>query len=163
MVILDRKKIQQKVERIAIEILEQNYQEKSIILAGVNKNGSIFAEMLEKELKKNSKIDIIITHISISPSKPLKNNINIEIDVKDVVGKVIILIDDVANTGRTMFYACKPLLAILPKKIQTAVLVDRKHKSFPISSDYVGLSLATTLKENIRVSFEKENYGAHLN
>jgi pyrimidine operon attenuation protein/uracil phosphoribosyltransferase len=53
-----------------------------------------------------------------------------------------------------MFYACKPLMNILPKKIETAVLVDRQHKSFPIKVDYVGLSLATTLKENIDVEIK---------
>ncbi|MEL6989936.1 MAG: phosphoribosyltransferase family protein, partial [Bacteroidota bacterium] len=60
-------------------------------------------------------------------------------------------VDDVANTGRTIFYAFKPLFEILPKKIEVAVLVDRKHKSFPIKVDYVGLSLATTIQENIDV------------
>jgi pyrimidine operon attenuation protein/uracil phosphoribosyltransferase len=50
-----------------------------------------------------------------------------------------------------LFYAFQPLLEILPKKVQVAVLVDRKHKSFPVAVDYVGLSLATTLRENIKV------------
>ncbi|MBL7781855.1 MAG: phosphoribosyltransferase, partial [Saprospiraceae bacterium] len=65
--------------------------------------------------------------------------------------KSIILVDDVANTGRTIFYAVQPLLAVVPRKVEVAVLVDRKHKSFPIKADYVGLSLATTLLENIDV------------
>ena len=66
-------------------------------------------------------------------------------------GKVIIIVDDVANTGRTLFYAMKPIFQIIPKKVEVAVLVDRMHKSFPIKIDYMGLSLATTLKENIEV------------
>jgi len=57
----------------------------------------------------------------------------------------------VANTGRTLFYAFRPLLDILPKKIEVAVLVDRKHKKFPVKVDYMGISLATTVKENIDV------------
>ena len=48
-------------------------------------------------------------------------------------------------------------MKFLPKKVQVAVLVDRKHKSFPIHVDYVGLSLATTLKENIQVDIKKES------
>ena len=69
----------------------------------------------------------------------------------DLHSKVVILVDDVANTGRTIFYAFKPLMESLPGKIEVAVLVDRTHKMFPIKVDYVGLSLATTLKENISV------------
>ena len=64
--------------------------------------------------------------------------------------------DDVANTGRTIFYAIKPLLDILPKKVEVAVLVDRTHKAFPIRVDYYGISLATTLKETINVEIRKK-------
>ena len=60
-------------------------------------------------------------------------------------------LDDVANTGRTIFYAVQPLLRVIPKKVEVAVMVDRKHKSFPIKADYVGLSLATTLLDDIDV------------
>ena len=68
--------------------------------------------------------------------------------------KVIIVVDDVANTGRTIFYAIKPLLNVLPRKVEVAVLVDRKHKSFPVHVDYVGMSLNTTLQENIDVHID---------
>ena len=62
--------------------------------------------------------------------------------------------DDVANSGRTMLYALKPFLNFKPKSIQTLILVERSHKLFPIQSDYVGLSLATTLQEHITVETE---------
>ena len=68
--------------------------------------------------------------------------------------KVIIIVDDVANTGRTMLYALKPFLQAHPKKIQTLVLVERSHKLFPIQTDYVGLSITTTLQEHIAVETE---------
>ena len=80
----------------------------------------------------------------------------IDIDLKELNKTSIIVVDDVANTGRTIFYATKPLMTILPKKIEAAVLVDRKHKLFPIKVDYVGISLATTLKENIRVDLSRK-------
>ena len=73
---------------------------------------------------------------------------------------MVVIVDDVANTGRTIFYACKPLLETLPKKIEVAVLVDRKHKSFPVKVDYVGLSLATTLKEDIDVQLSNSEADA---
>ena len=77
--------------------------------------------------------------------------------------KVIIIVDDVANTGRTIFYAIKPLLDILPKKVEVAVLVDRTHKAFPIRVDYYGISLATTLRENIDVQIVGKENAVFLN
>ena len=72
----------------------------------------------------------------------------------DFNGKSILIIDDVANSGRTMLYALKPILETYPKKIQTLVLVERTHKSFPIDVDYVGLSISTALDEHITVEVD---------
>jgi pyrimidine operon attenuation protein/uracil phosphoribosyltransferase len=77
----------------------------------------------------------------------------------DYNGKVVILIDDVANSGSTMLYALKPLLLSYPKKIQTLALVERTHKSFPIDVDYVGLSISTNLDEHINVEVESGEVG----
>ena len=63
----------------------------------------------------------------------------------------VIIVDDVANTGRIIMHALKPFLDFQPKKIQTFVLVERSHKLFPIQNDYKGLSIATTLLEHISV------------
>lgn len=151
MKILDHKKISQKVKRLAIEILEHNYEEPEIILIGINNRGMQVALLLLEELKQLKSPPITLTRIRLSPAAPLGSDISLEMPVEELDQKAIIIVDDVANTGRTMFYACKPLMTILPKKIETAVLVDRQHKSFPVKVDYVGLSLATTLKENIDV------------
>ena len=72
----------------------------------------------------------------------------------DVSNKVVLLIDDVANSGRVMLYALQPLLQQFPRKIQTLALVERTHKSFPITLDYVGVSFSTTLNEHISVEVE---------
>jgi pyrimidine operon attenuation protein/uracil phosphoribosyltransferase len=93
----------------------------------------------------------------------MSSPIEVDVPVEDLDGKVVLVVDDVANTGRTLFYACKPLMEILPARLETAVLVDRKHKSFPIRVDYVGLSLATTLKENIDVQILEGEATVHLN
>ena len=68
--------------------------------------------------------------------------------------KSILLIDDVANSGRTMLYALKPLLQYRPKQVETLALVERTHKKFPIAVDYVGLSISTSLQEHIIVDVE---------
>jgi pyrimidine operon attenuation protein/uracil phosphoribosyltransferase len=164
MKILDDKKIRQKIKRLAIQILEHNYEESELILIGINNRGMQIALLLMEELKQLKPITIILTRIRLSPADPLGSPIELEMPVEELHEKTILIVDDVANTGRTMFYACKPLMNILPKKIETAVLVDRQHKSFPIKVDYVGLSLATTLKENIDVVIKEEGeFAVYMN
>ncbi len=156
MQILNQHQIQQKLQRLAIEILERNHRESEIILAGINSNGMRFARMLGNELKKKGNIPVQLTQIRLSPANPLEKEVVIEMPMNELDDKSIIIVDDVANTGRTLFYAIKPLLSILPKKVEIAVLVDRTHKAFPVQADYVGLSLATTLKEHIEVRISEE-------
>ena len=144
MQLLDKQQIKQKIQRLAIQILENNLEEEEIILAGINNNGLSFAKLIHRQLQKISDIPVVLTRIRLSPAEPLAGNIEIDMPLESVTGKTIIIVDDVANTGRTIFYAFKPLLDILPKKVEVAVLVDRKHKSFPIEVNYWGMSLATT-------------------
>ena len=155
MKILHHRQIQQKIKRLAYEILERNFGEPELIFAGINNNGMVFAEMLLKELKGMTDVQLKLTQIRINPADPLGKEVEVEMPVSDLAGKVIIIVDDVANTGRTIFYACKPIMETLPKKIEVAVLVDRTHKSFPVKVDYMGISLATTLKENIDVKIRE--------
>lgn len=164
MKILDRTQIQQKIKRLAIEILENNFEEKSITLAGINNRGTAFARLLLEELKKITSIQIDLFTIRLNPASPLSVPIEINTPLESLKGKSIIVVDDVANTGRTIFYACKPILNIIPKKLEFAVLIDRKHKTFPIYPKYVGLSLATTLKEDIDLRIlDTEEWGVFLN
>jgi len=156
MKILNERQIAQKIKRLAIEILEHNFGEPELILAGINNNGMVFSELLMQELTKISNIPITITRIKLNPANPLSADIILEMPPEEVKDKVLIIVDDVANTGRTIFYAIKPILEVLPKKVEVAVLVDRSHKSFPIRVDYYGLSLATTLKNNIDVQIREE-------
>ena len=155
--ILNHRQILQKVRRLAIEIMERNTQEHELIVAGVNNRGMHFASLLVEQLRELSDAPIHLTKIRFNPANPVAEPVTIEMDLSALDGKPILVVDDVANTGRTLFYACKPLLDILPKQLETAVLVDRTHKSFPIQVDYYGMSLATTLKENIEVDFGDEN------
>ncbi|MCB0582133.1 MAG: phosphoribosyltransferase [Phaeodactylibacter sp.] len=164
MKILDQKQIQQKIKRLAIEILESNFEEKELILAGINTTGLGFARMLHGELTSITAIPITLTRIRINPAAPLSQEIRIELPPEQLEGKAIIITDDVANTGRTLFYAMKPILSVLPRKVEIAVLVDRTHKSFPVKVDYFGLSLATTLMDNIDVQIlDVEEQAVFLN
>ncbi|SEW38470.1 pyrimidine operon attenuation protein / uracil phosphoribosyltransferase [Chitinophaga arvensicola] len=147
-IILTQDIIQKKIERIAYEIYELNSDGTDIILAGIWDRGVIIAHKLAAILEQISPLKIHIIELRLDKQNPGEVLVSEEIDFNN---KVIVVVDDVANSGRTMLYALKPLLKYLPKKIQTAVLVDRKHKSFPLSVDFVGYSLATTLQDMVLV------------
>jgi pyrimidine operon attenuation protein/uracil phosphoribosyltransferase len=164
MQILSKLQIQQKIDRLAFEILENNFEEKELVLAGINNNGMTFAGLLRDALVKITRIPIRLIHVRLNPAKPLQDPVLIDVPVDELKGKSIIIVDDVANTGRTIFYAIKPFMDILPRKVEVAVLVDRKHKSFPIAVDYVGLSLATTIQEDIDVRIrDTKSWAVFLN
>ena len=151
MLILNDTSVKQKIQRLAYQIAENNFQYDEIILAGINNNGFGLAKLLGKKRKKIVDAPVTTRRIRLNPANPIGSDIVFEPILGDLHSKVVIIVDDVANTGRTIFYAFKPLMDSLPYKIEVAVLVDRTHKMFPIKVDYVGLSLATTLKENISV------------
>ncbi len=154
MEIISHKQVKQKIKRLAIEILEHNFDQKVIYLMGINNNGYRFAKLIQKEMQSMGEAEIRLINVRLNAARPLDHDITISMEVKDLSGKIIILVDDVANSGRTLYYATKPLMNIIPGKLEAAVLVDRTHKLFPINVDYVGMSLATTLKQNIKVDLD---------
>ncbi len=165
MSILNDKQIDQKLTRLAYEIIEQNTEVKVLYLAGINNNGYRFAELLKKEIEAIAlcPFQVELIRIRLDPSQPISEEITIDIAPSKLKNKTVILIDDVANTGRTLFYAFKPFMGLLIKKMQVAVLVDRKHKSFPVQVDFVGLSLATTIKDHIDVNLtQKGRFSAQI-
>ena len=164
MLILNEKQIRLKIKRLAFEIAEQNHQRPAVILAGINNNGYGFAKLIANELKKIIDTQVELVHLRLNPANPLDHPIVLEMkNLEEISNKTIIIVDDVANTGRTIFYAFKPLMEILPFKVEVAVLVDRKHKRYPIEVEYVGISLATTLKENISVKIkDTDSMEVHL-
>ena len=155
MQVLNDYQIKQKIQRLSYEILENNLDEDEIILVGINNNGYGFAKLLFESLTAISDKKAVLSKIKLNPAQPLDFPIESDLNETELVNKSIIVIDDVANTGRTIFYAFKVFMNILVKKIEVAVLVDRKHKMFPIKVDYVGLSLATTVQENIKADLIK--------
>ncbi|MFB6454859.1 phosphoribosyltransferase family protein [Chitinophaga sp. Hz27] len=152
-VILTKDIIQKKIERIAYEIYEHNSDGNEIILAGIWDRGLVIARKIAAILQQISPLKPHIIELRLDKQHPGTVTVSEQVDFN---GKVVVVIDDVANSGRTMLYALKPLLDFLPAKIQSAVLVDRKHKSFPLSVDFVGFSLATTLQDTVMVDMEGE-------
>ncbi len=156
MSILNDKQIQQKIRRLSYEIIEQNTDVKDLYLAGINNNGYRFASLLKESLEdiRQCPFDCHLIRARLNPAKPVEGEISLDVEAGLLKNKTVILIDDVANTGRTLFYAFKPFLDLMIRKMQVVVMVDRKHKSFPVKVDYVGMSLATTLKDNIEVKLK---------
>lgn len=160
--ILTEEQIDQKVKRIAFEIFENNFKEKEIILAGIYDKGYELAELLSGALKEIASFNVKLIAVKLDKSAPTQSNITLDCEEKDLLNKCIILIDDVLNTGRTIAYSLKPFLNIKVKKIETAVLVNRSHTQFPISCEYTGYKLSTTLNEHVDVQLTKGQKAVYL-
>jgi pyrimidine operon attenuation protein/uracil phosphoribosyltransferase len=146
--ILSKEIAHRKIQRMAYEIVERNIEEKEIIIAGIKESGLIIANLLKGFLEDIFRGEIIILEITIDKKNPKNISLSEEMNFEN---KIIIITDDVSNTGKTLLYSLKPFLSFYPKKIQTLVLVERSHKEFPVSPDYVGLSISTALSEKIIV------------
>lgn len=151
--ILSKEIAYRKIQRMAYEVLERNVNEKQIILAGIKESGLIIAHILHGFLKEVYPGEIVVVEIALDKKNPKTISLSPQMDFEN---KVIIITDDVSNTGRTLLYSFKPFLDFYPKKIQTLVLVERSHKEFPVSPDYVGLSVSTALSEKIIVETKGE-------
>ncbi len=163
MKVLNHRDIELRIKRLATQILECNTGQQRLVLAGINNNGLAFARLLLKELNRHATMPVELTRIRLNPANPIESTPQIDTDPQQLKDAVVIITDDVANTGRTLFYAGRALMETLPQSVQIAVLVDRTHKTFPIRADYIGLALATTLQENIRVALQNEkDMGVYL-
>lgn len=154
-ILLNQQQIVQKINRIAYQILEDNLDEKEIVLAGIWDRGYKFAVRLEKVLAKIADFKVTILRIDIEKQNS-KLIAKTDLSENEWKNKVIILVDDVLNSGKTLAYGLGVFLNTPHKKIRTAVLVDRSHKIFPIATDFVGLQLATILKEHVDVVLDIE-------
>ena len=149
--ILSKEVAGKKLRRMALEICERNYNESELLLIGIKESGMALAEKISAYIKDTFSGKVSVHSLTIDKKTPAAVQITPPADCKD---RVVVLIDDVANSGRTMLYALQPLLATYPKKIQTLALVERTHKSFPVDIDYTGLSVSTGADEHIYVEVE---------
>jgi pyrimidine operon attenuation protein/uracil phosphoribosyltransferase len=150
-----------KLERMAYEMAEQLLGEQEpVILAGIKENGVVMARILASHLSSISGLKSEIIEISLDKRHPREIILNKQLSFNN---RVIVLIDDVTNSGKTLLYALKPLLEGHPRKIQILALVERTHKAFPVKADYVGISMATTLQDHIYVEVEADTItGAYM-
>jgi pyrimidine operon attenuation protein/uracil phosphoribosyltransferase len=154
--ILDAAQVQQKLNRLAYEVYENNFEEKSLLIVGIEGNGFKVAANLAEKLKEISGLKIKLSKIIIDKEKPWDKEPKTDFEEKDYSNKTVVLVDDVMNSGKTLIYAVKLFLDKPVKKLSTVVLVDRSHTRFPVKADFVGLRLSTTLQEHIEADFSKK-------
>jgi pyrimidine operon attenuation protein/uracil phosphoribosyltransferase len=158
--ILDKQTADRKLRRIALEISERNYDKSSLLLIGIKANGIFIAEKIAAYLKDSFSGEIEVVSLQMDKKKPTEIILDKPIDFN---GRDVVLVDDVANSGKTFFYALKPMMNQHPSKVETVALVERTYKKFPIAINYVGLSVATAMNENIIVNVvDGEIIGAYI-
>jgi pyrimidine operon attenuation protein/uracil phosphoribosyltransferase len=157
---MDADQIRRAVKRISHEIVERNRGTKGIVVVGIRRRGVYIAKRIAEYIEKIEgavpfgALDITLYRDDFQVTKniqtrPVVGTTEIKEDVTD---KVIVLVDDVLFTGRTIRAALDELIDFgRPKQIQLAVLVDRGHREFPIKADYVGRNLPTSENEIVEV------------
>ena len=156
--LMDEKAIGRAITRISHEIIERNKGIEDVVLVGIKTRGVPIADRISKKIEQieGSKVDtgqIDITlyrdDLKTINTDPVVNGSNIDFNIND---KIVILVDDVLYTGRTVRSALDAVVDIgRPKAIQLAVLVDRGHRELPIRADYVGKNVPTSKSEVISV------------
>ncbi len=158
--ILSAEKALMKIKRMAFEILERNPNLQELYLAGIRENGLVLCDLLRASLQDISAVKVQVLPVDIDKKNPLQCSVK---GSERISGKVVVVVDDVVNSGKTMLYALLPLLPYSPEKLQTLTLVERSYKTFPVHVDYVGVSLASTLEDHIVVAVENGKLeGAYL-
>lgn len=160
--ILSHVQIEQKINRLAHQLLENCFEEKEIFIGGIQGNGYILAERLSNVIASNSNLKTHLFEIKLNKSEPWSQDITLTLDKEKMENGYIVLVDDVLNSGKTMQYALVEILQFPTKAIKTLTLVDRKHRRFPIKANFVGMSLSTTLKQHVEVDIKSKKNKAYL-
>jgi pyrimidine operon attenuation protein / uracil phosphoribosyltransferase len=159
--ILTPTQIQQKIRRIASQLYETNFSETALVLAGVAGEGYELAQRIAAELRQVAPFAVSLVKINIDKTQTAQPLI--KLPATDYSDRVVVLIDDVLYSGRTLAFSLQPFLSVPVRKIQVAVLVDRNHPRYPIAADFIGLELATTLNDHIEVILsDKDREGVYL-
>lgn len=159
--ILNQQAAIQKLHRMALELAENlSGSDAAVILVGVKESGLVIANKIAGLLRPYVRNEIKIISVSLDKHTPKEVALSEDINLNDLN---VILIDDVANSGKTLLYGLKPFLAFYPRTVQTMVMVERMHKLYPVKPDYVGMSVATTLQDHIEVEvLDGEVIGAYV-
>ena len=160
-IILDYQDVENKIKRISLEILEDNIDQKKLILFGVSKNGKIIAKKIIASIKKHSEIDLELIGVEIDINS---NNVLKFDKIFKVNNRSLIIVSDVSQSAKTLQLIISSLMSHDPFKIKTAVMVNRDHSLYPVKINFSGLNLSTSVNEHVDVSVnEDEEFTVYLN
>ncbi len=160
--LLNARQIEQRINRIAYEIYEDNFNEKEIIIAGIANSGFVFAKQLEKVINQICDLKTQLVKLTLDKENPVLNSLVPALSSDALKDKVVIVVDDVLNSGKTLIYSLRPFLEADIKKIRTVLLVNRDHKRYPVEADFVGITLSTSLQEHVTVMLEPGREAVYL-
>lgn len=151
--ILNNSDISKKIQRIALQIIEDNFEEFEVKLFGISNNGNSIAQKIVKNIEKRSDLKTELIQVILDKGNPTES---IDFDEEfDIKGKSILIIDDVLQSGITMQSVISNLIKYKPKKIKTVVIVNRAQTLFPVKIDFSGISLSTSVDETINLIIEQ--------
>ncbi len=161
--ILNNEQINQKIRRIAFQIYENNFEETALLLAGISGEGYVLAQALARELQTIAPFTVDLISLQLDKSQKAQPTVHHDCPVSDFIDKVVVVVDDVLYTGRTLAFSLQPFLSVPIRKLQVAVLIDRNHPRYPVAADYKGYELSTTLTEHVEVVLsDQERVGVYL-
>ena len=157
-ILLDESGIKRALTRISYEIIEKNKSVKNIVLVGIKNRGDILAERIKNKIFEIENINVPLETIDITHYRDDIDRKNFDLDIKnmkfntDLTNKIVVIVDDVLYTGRTIRAGLDAILSKLrPSKIQLACLIDRGHRELPIKADFIGKNVPTSHSEQIEV------------
>ena len=154
-IILNNSDIEKKIQRISLQILEDNTDEDFIVIFGISDNGLAIAKKLINHLSKISNLKSNLIQVIIDKDDPIGS---IKYDTEfEIHSSSVLIIDDVSQSGKTLQSVISNLLIHKPSKIKTAVIVNRDQTLFPVKVDYIGISLSTSVNEHVSFVSDKNN------
>ncbi|MEZ4776751.1 MAG: phosphoribosyltransferase family protein [Bacteroidia bacterium] len=162
--ILDQPAIFARLKRMAYQIYEANYLEKEIYVIGIDERGGFLAEELVTYLRTLSSIEIILVKAQLDRSESPGIGVSLSEDIESLTQKAVVVVDDVLYSGATMLHVVSILFQANPRTIQVAVMIDRGHRLVPVSADFIGMELATTLQQHVSfvADVEKKEVSVYL-
>lgn len=156
--ILGASAVKARLRRMAYQIYESNFGQERILIVGIDKRGGFLARQIADLLTEISPL-----RIDFTSALKVQGDQAIQLDEQApelIKGCPVVVVDDVLYSGKTLFLAIAEVFAHAPKRIQTAVLIDRGHRNLPVTHDFVGMLLATSLKQHVSVEISSSDSSA---
>lgn len=127
------------------------------MLAGVSGEGYVLAQAIRNELAQIAPFEVELIQIELDKTQLAQPTVRTSQPAAAYTDKVVIVVDDVLYTGRTLAFSLQPFLSVPVRKLQVAVLIDRNYPKYPVSADYKGYELSTTLTDHVDVILSDES------